>query len=161
VRAVARAAKSARDWRPACGRKKKREDCADVFATGTHGPRRHHQQDEVARVDGLPGEARGVHPRVYADAEEAEFGAAESGARAADERGGSDHVHSGDRAQLARALDRAGARGPREGSAGSALPHRARNAGRRGRREPQARTLEVRREAAEGGCGSEVVEDSE
>src|SRR5215472_8478067 len=59
----------ARVW-PRCGRKK-REDCANVFATGTHGPRSGHQQDEVARIGGLPGEARCVHSRVYADAEEA------------------------------------------------------------------------------------------
>src|SRR5215467_2582827 len=52
--ARAREVLRARVW-PRCGRKK-REDCADVFATGTHGPRSGHQQDEVARIGGLPGE---------------------------------------------------------------------------------------------------------
>src|SRR4029077_6400 len=109
--------------------------------------------DEVARADGMSGEAGRVHSRVHPNAEEAELGAAQSGARALDECGGSDDVHSGHRAQLAGTLDRAGARRPREGLAGGSLSHRARNAGRGGRGEPQARALEVRREAAQGGAG--------
>src|SRR6266446_5413643 len=135
--------------RPPCGRIEE-ENCADVFAISTHGPREGPGQDEVARVDGLPGKARRVHSRVHANAEETELGAAQSGARTVDERGGSDDVHSRDWAQLARALDRAGARRPREGFAGRAVSHRARDAGCRGRGKPQARALEVRREAAEG-----------
>src|SRR5258707_1998259 len=135
--------------RPPCGRIEE-ENCADVFAISTHGPREGPGQDEVARVDGLPGKARRVHSRVHANAEETELRAAQSGARAFDQLGGSDYVHSGHRAQLARALHRAGARRAREGPAGRALSHRARNFGCRGRRESQAGALEVWSEAAQG-----------
>src|SRR6266446_5294396 len=124
--------------RPPCGRIEE-ENCADVFAISTHGPREGPGQDEVARVDGMHG-----------NAEETELRAAQSGARAFDQLGGSDYVHSGHRAQLARALHRAGARRAREGPAGRALSHRARNFGCRGRRESQAGTLEVWSEAAQG-----------
>src|SRR5579859_6690136 len=129
-----------------------RENCADVFAISTDGAGEGPGKNEVARIDGLPGKARGVHPRVHANAEETELRAAQSGARAADELGGSDHLHSRDRAQPAGTLDRAGARRAREGFAGRALPHRARNAGRGGSRESQAGPVEVRSKAPEGGA---------
>src|SRR6266446_5661724 len=71
-----------------------RENCADVFAISTHGPREGPGQNEVARVDGLPGKARCVHSRVHTNAEETELCAAQSCARAFDELRGSDHVYS-------------------------------------------------------------------
>src|SRR6267378_4714464 len=57
------------------------DDCADVFAIGKNGTRRNYRQNEVARAGRLPGEARRVHSRVHADAEEAALGVAQSGAR--------------------------------------------------------------------------------
>ena len=65
---------------------KKRDDCADVFATSKDGTRRDSEQDEIPGVDGLPRETRSLHPRVYADAEKAELGFAQGGAGAADQR---------------------------------------------------------------------------
>src|SRR5258707_4172242 len=129
-----------------------RENCADVFAISTDGAGESSGQDQVAGADGLPGKARGVHSRVHANTEETELGAAQSGARAADEFGGSDHVHSRHRPQLAGALHRAGARRPREGPAGRAVSHRARNIGCGGSGESQAGTLEVLRETAQRGA---------
>src|SRR5579864_3643715 len=129
-----------------------RENCADVFATSTDGAGEGPGQDQVARSDGLPGEARGVHSRVHANPEETELRVAQSGARAADEFGGSNDVYSRHRSQPAGTLDRAGARRPREGSAGRALSHRARHAGRRGSREPQAGAIEIWSQEAEGGA---------
>src|SRR3989304_4321794 len=67
-----------------------------------------------------------MHSRIHADAQEAEFGAAESGARAADQFDRSDDVHPGHRAQPAGALDRAGARRGRGGRARAGAPPRAR-----------------------------------
>src|SRR6202022_2483267 len=140
--------------RPLCGRIEE-ENCADVFAISTHGPREGPGQNEVARIDGLPGKARRVHSRVYADAEETELRAAQSRARAADELGRSDDVYSRHRPQLAGALHRSCARRPREGPAWRALSHCPRNVGRRGRRESQAGTLQVWSETAQG-CPEKV-----
>src|SRR5260370_28838530 len=137
--------------RPQSGRIEE-ENCADVFAISTHGPREGPGKDEVACADGLPGKARRVHSRVYTDAEEAELRAAQGCARALDELGRGDHVHSRHRPQLAGALHRAGARGPREGSAGRAVSHRARDAGCGGSGESQAGALEVWSEEAQGGA---------
>src|SRR5271168_1858361 len=133
----------------------KEDDCADVFTTCTNGTREGSGQDEIARARGLPGKARSVHSRVHADAEETELGFAQGRACAFDELCGSDDIHSWHWPQLARALDRAGARRPREGPAGSAVPHRTRDFGRGGRGESQAGAFEVWGEAAQG-CGSEV-----
>src|SRR5258708_10241963 len=115
--------------RPLCGRIEE-ENCADVFAISSHGPREGPGQNEVARIDGLPGKTRRVHSRVYADAEETELRAAQSCARALDELGRSDHIYSRHRPQLAGALHRARARRPREGSPWGALSHRTRSLGR-------------------------------
>src|SRR6266404_2591123 len=139
----------ARWSRPPCGRIEE-ENCADVFAISTHGPREGPGQNEVARIDGLPGKARRVHPRLYTNAEEAKLCAAQGRACSPDELGRSDYVYSRHRPQPAGALDRVGARRPREGSARRAVSHRARNIGRRRRRESQAGTLEVWSEAAQG-----------
>ena len=85
----------------------------------------------------LPAEARRLHPRLHDDAEEAELGAAQGRARAADERDRGDDLHPGRRPQPAGALDRPDPRRPREGPAGRALPRHPRNA-RRGRRRRTA-----------------------
>src|SRR5258707_14265727 len=106
----------ARWSRPPCGRIEE-ENCADVFAISTHGPREGPGQNEVARIDGLPGKARRVHSRIYADAEETELRAAQSRGRAVDELGRGDHVHSRHWPQLARAPHCARSRPPPEGAA--------------------------------------------
>src|SRR5712671_6392878 len=56
----------------------KREDCADIFATGPIGTRRNSHQDKVACIGRLPREARRLHSRIYPDPEEAELRAAQS-----------------------------------------------------------------------------------
>src|SRR5258708_16666294 len=84
----------ARWSRPPCGRIEE-ENRADVFAISTHGPREGPGQDEVARVDGLPGKARRGHSRVHANAEETELRASQSGARAFEPLRGRYYVHSG------------------------------------------------------------------
>src|SRR6267378_359675 len=94
--------------RPQCGRLEE-GNCADVFAISSYGPREGPGQNKVACANGLSGKARCVHSRVYADAEETELRVAQSGARAFDQLGGSDHLYSRHRPQLAGALDRAGA----------------------------------------------------
>src|SRR5260370_6144001 len=136
-----------------------RENCADVFAISTDGAGEGSGQDQVAGADGLPGKARGVHSRVHANAEETELRAAQGGARALDELGRGDHVYSRHRAQLAGALHRAGARGPREGSAGRAVSHRARDAGCGGAGENQAGAPEGRRRKDKGDAGSRRKQD--
>src|SRR5438045_291024 len=98
----------------------------------------------------LPAEARRLHPRLYLDSEKAQFGAAESRARAADEWDRSDHVHSWRWPQPAGALNRAHPRRPREGSSRRSLSRGARGARYRGCREPQTEPFEVRRQAAKG-----------
>src|SRR4029077_418064 len=56
-----------------------RENCADVFTISTDGPGEGARQDQVTGVDGLPGKARRVHSRVYANAEETEPRVAQGG----------------------------------------------------------------------------------
>ena len=58
-------------------------------------------------------EAWRLHARLYADAEEAELGAAQSGARSSDQRHRGYDLHSGRWTQLAGALDRVDSRRPR------------------------------------------------
>src|SRR5437660_10165214 len=97
----------------------------------------------------MPAEAWRMHAGVYADAEETELRAAESGARAVDEWNRSHDVHSWGRPQFAGALDCADSRWPRERSAGSALSRNSGNTGCSGRREPEAGPVEVWSEETE------------
>src|ERR1039457_1058443 len=92
-----------------------------------------------------------MYARVYPDAEEAELGVAESGARSPDQRNRSDDLHSRRGTQPAGALDCADPRGPREGFAGCALSRGAWNAGRDGSRGTQPGPFEIRDETSEKG----------
>ena len=96
----------------------------------------------------LSAEARRLYARLHFDPEEAEFGAAESGPRPADQRDRSDYLHSRRGAQPAGTLDRADPRRPREGSSRRALSRDSRRAGHGGRRQSQAGPLQVRRQEA-------------
>ena len=101
-------------------------------------------EDEDACAARGSAEAGRLHARLHDDPEEAELGAAQGRARAADERDGGHDLHPGRGAQPAGALGRADPRRPRQGPAGHPLqgdPRRARH-GRRLR--PQAGPLEVR-----------------
>src|SRR2546425_10093143 len=97
----------------------------------------------------MPAEAWRMHAGVYADAEETELRAAESGARAVDEWNRSHDVHSWGRPQFTRALDCTDSRWPRERFAWSALLRDSGNAGCSRRREPEAGPLEVWSEETE------------
>src|SRR5437870_13595214 len=105
----------------------------------------------------MPAEARRMHARVYADAEETELRAAESGARAVDEWNRGHDVHSWGRPQFTRALDCTDWRWARERSAGSALSRNSGNTGCSGRREREAGRLDVWSEETEvtAFCGRE------
>src|SRR6476620_8748142 len=87
---------------------------ADIQSVGPQG------KNGAELQDGQPGPAsftaapRRLHPRLHPDAQEAEFGVAQGGARAPDERNRSDNVYSRRRPQPAGALDCADPRGPRE-----------------------------------------------
>ena len=89
--------------------RKKRNDCADVFATSKDGKRRGHYEDQVARADGLSGKARRVHSRVHADAEETKLRSAQSrGGRVKDLPGVRYHIVRG-------TLDAAGVENRKQG----------------------------------------------
>src|SRR5208282_5103660 len=55
---------------------------AYIQSVGGPGPEAASLQDGEPGVAGLSAEARGLHPRVYADSEKAELGSAQSGAGA-------------------------------------------------------------------------------
>ncbi len=131
--------------------KEEEEKYANDQSTGETGAAPAFYEAEIARIAEMPAAARRVPSGEDDDAEEAELGFAESGARALDERKGSHGLHPRRRPQPAGALDGAGARGPREGLAGRAVPHRARDAGLPGDRIAAARPFQVRDEDAEGG----------
>src|SRR5580698_6521805 len=97
----------------------------------------------------LSAEARRLHARLYLDAEEAEFRAAQSRARAADQRDRGHDVHPRGGAQFTGALDRAHPRRPCEGSSGRSLSRVARGARYRRCREPQTEPVEVWGETSE------------
>ena len=68
-------------------------------------------------------------------------------------------LHSGRRAQPARALHRAGARWPCERPSGCALPHRPRHARHRRRGRTHAKTFQIRCQAPETGSGRSCQEE--
>ena len=63
-----------------------RGQSADVFTTSAPRARANSDENEISRAGRMPGKARSVRTRVYADAEEAEFRAEKSSARATDEQ---------------------------------------------------------------------------
>ena len=115
------------------------------------GPRARRVEKQGPGAAAEPAEARRVHARVHDDAEEAELRAAQGRQGAAHQRLRGDQLHRRRRPQPAGALGRADPRRPREGPAGRALPHGARQPRHRGRQGPQAGALEVRRQEAQGG----------
>src|SRR4029077_18745440 len=131
-------------------RRKSGGERAVVRATGSLRTESDPYEDEVTGARRVSGEARCMRAGIHADAEETELSAAQGGAGTADERGRSDDLHTGNRAQPAGALDRAGAGRAREGFAGSEVSHHPGDAGRRRGGKPQAGAVEVRCEAAKG-----------
>src|SRR5579864_4638180 len=122
---------------------------ADYQPAGSRRSQEDRQQDEEPGAAGQPAEARRLRPRLHPDAEEAQFRAPESGARAAHQRHRGHDVHSGCRPQPAGALARADPRRTRQGSSRRSLPRRPGHP-RRGRGPgPHAGTVEIRRKAAE------------
>ncbi len=109
-------------------------------------------QSGAARVSA---EAGRLHSRVHPDAEKAELGSAQSGARALDEWNRSYDVYPRRRPQPAGALDCAHTRRPRKRSSRRALSRDPRDAGCRGRSQSHARAFEVWSETAEEGVGEQ------
>jgi len=107
-------------------------------------------QDGVTGAAGIAAAAWSLHEGVYADAEEAEFRAAEGGSRAPDQRDRSDDVYSGDWAQPAGALDCADPRGPRKGFAGRSVSRGAGDAGFGWGGGAESEPVEVWDEAGQG-----------
>src|SRR5437867_7944733 len=95
-----------------------------------------------------------MRARLYPDPQEAELGPPEGRARPADHRDRGHRLHPGHRPQPAGALGGADPRRPRQGPAGSPLPHHPRHARHRGHQEPQEGSVEVRSEAGKGQGGS-------
>src|SRR5678815_849512 len=122
---------------------------ADYQSARPPGAEEDRDEDQEPRAPGQPAEARCMRARVHADAEEAEFRAAQGRARALDQRHRSHDLHPRRGTQPAGALAGAHSRRPREGSAGRALSRRARNPRRRRRAGPETGTLEVRSEETE------------
>src|SRR5262245_48771948 len=101
-------------------------------------------EEEGAGAAAEPAEARGVHSRLYGDAEKAELGLAQGREGAAHQRLRGDRLHPGRGPQSAGALGGDDPRRPRERPARRSLPHPARCARYPGREEPQAETLQIR-----------------
>ena len=76
-------------------------------------------------TEGVPSEAGSVRAGVYDDAEKAQLGTEEGGARAVDERRGSVRVYSRGGAQPPRALDGADSGRTGEGYSGFSVSHRS------------------------------------
>src|SRR5262245_28744725 len=112
-------------------------------AGGTEEPQ------QGAGAAGLAAEARGLHPSLYDDAEEAELRAAQGRQGAADQRLRGDRLYPGRGPQPAGALGGDDPRRAREGPSGRALPYPARRAGYPGGQEPQAAALEIRSKTTE------------
>ena len=100
------------------------------------------------RAAELPATAWCLHSRLYIDSQEAELRAAQSRARAANQRDRGDHLHSGRGPQSARTLDRADSRRPREGSSRRSLSHHSRRARHAGRERPPPAPVSLRRQAS-------------
>src|SRR5688572_23003257 len=124
--------------------------CADYQSACPQRSDEDRQQNQEPCAAEQSAEAWRVRARLHSDTEKAEFGAAQSRARAAYQRHRGDDLHPGRRPQPAGALAGAHSRWPCERPPGRALPRRARHARRRWRRGPQARALEVRGKAAQG-----------
>ena len=97
-----------------CAHARPRESMPTVNQLVRKGPRLAQGEDEDACPPRRPAEARCLHARVHAYAEEAELRAAQGRARPADERHGGHDLHPGRGPQPAGALGRARSRRPRQ-----------------------------------------------
>src|SRR6185436_552776 len=127
------------------------EKYADYQSVGSVRTQEDRQQDEESSLARQPAKARGLCPRLHANTEEAELGAAKSRARPAHERDRSHDLHPGRWSQPSGALAGADSRRPRQGSARRPLSRGARNAGCRRRPGAHAGPFEIRREETEEG----------
>src|SRR5437667_5256709 len=125
----------------------RKDSFADRQPTRAQGPEGREGEDEDACARGRAAEARRVHARHDADAEEAEFGAAQGRTRPSHERGGGRRVHPGRGPQPAGALRRARPRWLDEGPPGLPLQDHPRRTRHRRRLGSQAGPLQVRRQA--------------
>src|SRR5487761_904424 len=113
-----------------------------------HGREKLRTKTKSPALEGCP-EKRGVCVRVYTQTPKKPNSALRKVARSPHQFRRSHHVHPRHRPQFAGALDRARARRPRQGFAGSSLSRNSRDARCRWRRESQASALEIRRETAQ------------
>src|SRR5438876_6452368 len=126
----------------------KRDD-ADDQSADPQAARHAACEEEGAGAAAEPAEARGVHPRLYSDAEKAELGPAQGREGTAHQRLRGDWLHPGRGAQSAGTLGGDDPRRPRERPARRSLPHPARCARYPGREEPEAEALQIRSKEAE------------
>src|SRR5262249_51169182 len=124
--------------------KDRKRDDADDQSADPQAARDAACEEEGAGAAAESAKARGVHARLYGDAEKAELGLAQGRQGAADQRLRGDRLHPGRGAQSAGALGGDDPRRPRQRSARRSLPHPARCARYPGRQEPQAETLQIR-----------------
>src|SRR5262245_32569184 len=129
--------------------KANRRDDADDQSADPQAARDAACEEESAGAAAEPAEARGLYPRLHDDAQEAEFGLAQSREGAAHQRIRGDWLHTGRGPQSAGALGGDNPRRPREGPARRALPHPAWCARHPRRQEPQAATLQIWSKEAE------------
>src|SRR5262249_2399937 len=129
--------------------KDRRRDDADDQSVDPQAARRAAREEEGAGAAAEPAETRGVHPRLYGDAEKTELGVTQGREGAAHQRLRGDRLHPGRGAQSAGALGGDDPRRPRERPARRSLPHPARCARYPGREEPQAEALQIRSKEAE------------
>src|SRR5438552_1032380 len=122
---------------------------ADDQSTGAQGPRGPCVEEQGACAQAEPAEARRLHTRVYDDAEETELRAAQGRESPPYQWLRGDQLYRRRRPQLAGTLGGPDSRRPREGSAGRALSHGARQPGHGGRQGSQAGPFEVWRQEAQ------------
>src|SRR5262249_28622905 len=126
-----------------------RRDDADDQSVDRKAARQAAREEEGAGAAAEPAETRGVHPRLYGDAEKTELGLTQGREGAAHQRLRGDRLHPGRGAQSAGALGGDDPRRPRERPARRSLPHPAGWARYPGREEPQAEALQIRSKEAE------------
>src|SRR6476646_3558353 len=130
-------------------RRKKSPAHAHDPAVGPQGPHRQDRQDQDSCPQGQPAAARGLHPRLYDDPEEAELRAAQGRPGQADQPGRGHRLHPRRGPQPAGTLHRAGPWRPGEGPPRGSLQDHPRLAGHPGRQEPQAGSQPLWREEGE------------
>lgn len=133
----------------ACSFVKGSERDADDQSAGSKRENLRKGKDEEPCPEVLSAEERCVSSRLHDDTEETELGLAESRTCAPHERHGGHDLYPRRGPQSSGALDRARARGARQGLAGCSIPFSARCVGCGGRGRPKAESFEVWSEAAQ------------